>query len=85
MSSKRILKRNLNNMVIEIVEECFTVQMFDETKAASSDKLIEETAAFQDAILSEIHKAKTKKDFAPIASKIEESALEFITKLNSLN
>ena len=85
MSSKRILKRNLNNMVIEIVEECFTVQMFDETKAVSSDKLIEETAAFQDAILAEIHKAKTKKDFAPIASKIENSALEFITKLNSLN
>jgi hypothetical protein len=85
MSSKRILKRNLNNMVIEIVEECFTVQMFDETKAAASDLLIEETAAFQDSILAEIHKAKTKKDFAPIASKIENSALEFITKLNSLN
>ena len=85
MSSKRILKRNLNNMVIEIVEECFTVQMFDETKATSSDKLIEEAAAFQDSILSEINKAKTKKDFAPITSKIENSALEFITKLNELN
>ena len=85
MSSKRILKRNLNNMVIEIVEECFTVQMFDETKAIASEKLIEEAAAFQDSILSEINKAKTKKDFTPITSKIENSALEFITKLNELN
>lgn len=85
MSSKRLLKKNLNNMVIEIVEECFTVQMFDETKTPASDKLIEEAAAFQDSILAEIHKAKTKKDFAPIASKIETSALEFITKLNELN
>ena len=85
MSSKRILKRNLNNMVIEIVEECFTVQMFDETKAPASDKLIEESSAFQDSILSEINKAKTKKDFPAITSKIENSALEFITKLNELN
>jgi len=85
MSSKRILKKNLNNMVIEIVEECFTVQMFDETKAPASDKLIEEAAAFQDSILSEINKAKTKKDFPAITSKIENSALEFITKLNELN
>ena len=72
-------------MVIEIVEECFTVQMFDETKAPASDKLIEEAAAFQDAILAEINKAKTKKDFPAITSKIENSALEFITKLNELN
>ena len=72
-------------MVIEIVEECFTVQMFDETKAPASDKLIEEAAAFQDTILSEINKAKTKKDFPAITSKIENSALEFITKLNELN
>lgn len=72
-------------MVIEIVEECFTVQMFDDTKAPASDKLIEEAAAFQDSILSEINKAKTKKDFPAITSKIENSALEFITKLNELN
>ena len=72
-------------MVIEIVEECFTVQMFDETKAPASDKLIEEAVAFQDSILSEINKAKTKKDFPAITSKIENSALEFITKLNELN
>ena len=72
-------------MVIEIVEECFTVQMFDETKAPASDKLIEEAAAFQDSILSEINKAKPKKDFPAITSKIENSALEFITKLNELN
>ena len=72
-------------MVIEIVEECFTVQMFDETKAPASDKLIEEAAALQDSILSEINKAKTKKDFPAITSKIENSALEFITKLNELN
>lgn len=85
MSSKRILKRDLNNMVIDIVEECFAVQMFDETKAEASDKIIDEAASFQDAILAEINKAKTKKDFAPITAKIETSAVEFIEKLNSLS
>jgi hypothetical protein len=85
MSSKRILKRNLNNMVIDIVEECFTVQMFDETKAEASDKIIDEAASFQDSILADINKAKTKKDFAPITAKIETTALSFIEQLNALN
>jgi hypothetical protein len=85
MASRRILKRNLNNMIIDVVEECFTTQLFDESKAGASEAIIDEAADFQDSILSEINKAKTKKDFAPITSKIEEKALDFITKLNGLN
>jgi hypothetical protein len=85
MASRKYLKKALNNMVFDIVEECFTIQLFDENKAEKTNVIITEAADFQDAILAEINKAKTKKDFAPINSKIEESALEFITKLNSLN
>jgi len=72
-------------MVFDIVEECFTIQLFDETKTEKTNVIINEAADFQDAVLAEISKAKTKQDFAPINTKIEESALEFINKLNSLN
>ena len=85
MASRKYLKKALNNMVFDIVEECFTIQLFDENKAEKTNVIITEAADFQDAILAEINKAKTKKDFAPINSRIEETALEFITKLNSLN
>ncbi|MBI1836058.1 MAG: hypothetical protein HYR91_02210 [Flavobacteriia bacterium] len=85
MASRKYIKKALNNMVFDIVEECFTIQLFDETKIEKTNVIINEAADFQDAILAQISKAKTKQDFAPINSKIEESALEFINKLNSLN
>ena len=85
MSSKRLLKKHLNNMVFDIVEECFTVQMFDETKAEKANELIEDAANFQDQILMDINTAKTKKDFDPIREKIDNSVIEFVTKLNGLN
>lgn len=85
MSSKRLLKKHLNNMIFDVVEECFTVQMFDESKTEKADKLIEEAANFQDDILADINGAKTKKDFSPIREKIDETVIEFITKLNELN
>jgi len=85
MSSKRLLKKHLNDMVIDIVEECYTVQMFDETKAVQANALIEDAANFQDQILMSIHTAKTKKDFNPIREKIDTAVIDFVTKLNGLN
>ena len=40
MSNKRILKRNINEMVFDVVEECFHHQMLDESKAPATEKLI---------------------------------------------
>lgn len=85
MASKKYIKKAVNNMVFDIVEECFSIQLFDDAKIEQTNAIISEAADFQDAILAEINKAKTKKDFAPINTKIEDTALEFITKLNSLN
>ncbi len=85
MASKRELKRNVNNMVFDIVEECFTISLLNESKTEEAEKIIDETAEFQDEILVSISRAKTKKDFAPIREKIEKSAIQFIEKLNALN
>ena len=85
MANKRELKKAINHMVIDIVEECFTVQMFDEAKTEATDAIIEEAAVFQDTILSRINAAKGKADFKEIEETVETTAVSFIEKLNGLN
>ena len=48
-------------MVFDIVEECFYLQMVDDSKTKKTEALIDETAAFQDEVLGKISKFKTKK------------------------
>lgn len=85
MASKRMLKKNVNDMVIDIVEECFTLQLFDDKKTKKTDALIDEAADFQDDILKKINQAKNKADFRSITAEIETKADQFVEKLNALN
>ena len=66
MASKRIFKKNVNEMVYDIVEECFYLQLMDDSKTKQTDALIDETAEFQDDVLSRIYKSKSKKEFSEI-------------------
>ena len=84
MASKRDIKRNLNNMVFDIVDECFVAQLLDESKEAASDAIIEEAADFQFEMLEKINAAKTKADFRPIRADFENAAIAFVEKLNAL-
>ena len=84
MSNKRILKRNINEMVFDVVEECFHHQMLDESKAPATEKLITEAANFQDVILGRMHKAKGKAEFRAIVTDVEEKADHFVDALNSI-
>lgn len=85
MASRRILKRNVNHMVFDIVDECFLIMGFDPSKTDAAEKLIDEAADFQDSILEKINAAKSKADFRPIRETVETAALDFIKKLNALN
>ena len=85
MASRKEIKRNLNNMVFDIVEECFMIQLMDPAKVEKCDTIIDEAANLQDAMLAKINAAKTKADFRPIRAEIENSAMNFIQKLNGLN
>ena len=85
MASKRKFKKHLNDMVFDIVEECFYLQLTDESKVKKSDKLIDEAAAFQDDVLSKISNSKSKKEFSEISIHVNEKAQYFVQKLNELN
>ncbi len=85
MASKRHLKRNLNHMIFDIVEECFTVQLWDDSKTIQADAIIDEAADFQDVMLERINTAKTKADFRPINKEIEDKAIHFVELINAIN
>lgn len=85
MSSRRTLKKDLNYMFFEIIDECLWIQELDATKTEATETLIDEAVEFQNTILAEINRAKTKQDFAPIKAKFQASQVEFVNKLNALN
>jgi hypothetical protein len=85
MASKRYIKRNVNNLVFDVVEECFTMQLFNPELTEKADAIIDQAANFQDRMLEKINAAKTKADFRPIQEEIEKGAIEFIQQLNGLN
>jgi len=85
MASKRIFKKNLNEMVFDIVEECFYLQLMDDSKSKKTNTLIDEAAEFQDDVLSRIYKSKSKKEFSEISAHVNEKAKYFVDKLNQLN
>ncbi len=84
MANKRSLKKAVNEMVFDVVEECFIQQMTDPSKKEKAEALIEEAADFQDDILSRINQAKDKADFKGIVKDVQEKAEDFVKKLNAL-
>ena len=85
MASRRILKKNVNAMIFDVVEECFTIQLMDDRKMDSTEKVIDEAADFQDDILSKISAAKNKAEFKSLHENIEAKQVDFVQKLNGLN
>ncbi|MDX1652784.1 MAG: hypothetical protein R3277_09855 [Brumimicrobium sp.] len=84
MANVRELKKDINSIIYDVVDECYSLQLFDESKKEASDNFIDEVADFQEEIMSEINKAKTSKEYSEIRKKAEKQAEEWIKKLNKL-
>ena len=85
MASKRTIKRDVNHMVYDIVDECYVIMMINSDNTAAAEGLIDSAAGFQDEMLERINAAKGKEEFRGIRSDIEKAAIDFVTKLNALN
>lgn len=85
MASKRIFKRDLNRMVFDVVEECFSVQLYNESKTEASNLLIDEAVEFRNNMTEKIHAAKDKKAFKALHAEVEDAAVDFIHKINGLH
>lgn len=84
MASKRSIKKDLNNMVFDVVDECFMAMMAEGSVAEKAEKLIDEAAEFQDVMLVKINSSKSKADFKAVRNDLEKAAIDFVNKLNAL-
>ena len=84
MANVRLLKRDINNMIYDVVEECYSLQLFDDSKKKKTDDFIDEAADFQEDIMSDVKKATSKKEYKEIQEKVDKTAKEWVTKLNKL-
>jgi hypothetical protein len=85
MGSKRIFKKNLDKMVIDALEECYSVQLYNSAKADVSNQLIDEIVDFRDKMAVKIHQAKTKKDYPSLIKEAEDASVDFTHKINGLH
>jgi hypothetical protein len=84
MANIRNLKKEVNNMVYDVVDECYSLQLFDESKKKDTDDFIDEVADFQEEVMTEINKATSKKEFSAIREKAEKKSEDWVKKLNKL-
>lgn len=84
MASIKNLKKDLDYMIYDIVEELYDIQLMDSSKTKVSDALIDEASDFREQTISQIRKAKGKKEFSPIIKGIEDKADYFIKKLSEI-
>jgi hypothetical protein len=84
MASKKSIKKDVNNMVYDVVDECFMAMMMNAQTTESAEKLIDEAAEFQDSMLEKINRANGKADYKSIRGEMEKAAITFVTKLNEL-
>ncbi|MNJ84472.1 hypothetical protein D3C87_19270 [compost metagenome] len=84
MANKRLIKKQLNGMIIDVLDECFSIQLYNDSKTEATDKLIDEALNFGDDVLAKIHEAKSKKDFPAIRQMMEDKGVYFIEELNGL-
>ncbi|TXI83847.1 MAG: hypothetical protein E6Q37_09560 [Crocinitomicaceae bacterium] len=85
MASKRTFKRDLNRMIFDVVEECFSVQLYNESKTEATNKLIDEAVEFRNNMTEKIHAAKTKQAFKVLHAEVEDAAVDFTHKINGLH
>ncbi|HRP51981.1 MAG TPA: hypothetical protein PLI97_00540 [Fluviicola sp.] len=84
MASKRLIKKQLNALIVDVLDECFSVQLYNESKTEVTNKLIEEALVFGDDVLAKVHQAKSKKDYPQIRKSMEEKGEYFVNELNKL-
>jgi NH3-dependent NAD+ synthetase len=84
MANKRQIKKIVNSVIIDIVEESFSAQLFNESKSEASNKVIDAAASLQDDLLSRISQAKSKAEFKAIYADFESKTDELYDQVNKL-
>ena len=84
MASKRNFKKQLNYMIFDVVEECYSIQLYNEKKTEVTNKLIDEAIEFRNNMMSRVHQTKSKKDFPVLREEAENASVDFVHKMNEI-
>lgn len=85
MANKRNLKKNINSLVFDVIDECIYIQEIQPEKFELCEKLIDDAVNYYNDALSKVNSAKIKSEFRSIAVELDNYAEKFIEGLNSLN
>ena len=88
MANKRLLKKNVNYLFGDLIDECYMWIMFNPDKESKgANDIIDETVEYYDDVMSKIGNRKiedAKKYFGLLSREVEEKATELAGKINSL-
>ena len=80
-----MLKKQINAMIIDVIDECIYIQEVNDDKADAAEGLIEEVISTYNELLSRINTGKTKADSKLIVTDFDQKSDELLDKLNGLN
>jgi hypothetical protein len=92
MSNRRELKRNINGLLGDVIEECYESLLNNEGKNEKEvEAIVDQAVDLADELISKANAAKKlksraeiKKHFGEIKEQLGDSVIGFIEKLNSL-
>ncbi|MEN8138197.1 MAG: hypothetical protein ABFR62_07180 [Bacteroidota bacterium] len=88
MASKRILKKNVNYLFGDLIDECYLWMLVNPEKDdAGANKIVDEAVEYYDDLMVKINKRDiddSKKYFGLLSREVEEKAEELVEKINSL-
>lgn len=79
------MKKQINAMVFDVIDECLYLQESQEEKAQKAELLIEEVVGSYNDLIARIHKGKRKTDFNAVWNDFNEKSELFSEKLNALS
>lgn len=87
MASIRNLKKDLNYIYSDIIEDCYVWQLENADKADKAESIIDEAITSFDELIAKVNDKgveDTKKHFSAIISELESSANDLSSKLAKL-
>jgi hypothetical protein len=91
MTSRRMLKKRINTIVNNIIEECYSVELYNKDKHVETNKIVDETVAMLNDLLARLQSVKSitdkqeqKKHYDAISADLEKSSLNLIKKLDKI-
>lgn len=85
MASRRIMKKKLNQMVNELVEEAFSTQLENSALTEKSDALINKIVEFHEEMLGRLYAAQSKKDLSGFGAEMEERGYNLFQDVMNLH